>query len=282
MAAFYGRVDAVAFLLELGSAGYSAAGGNSARGSKHKMDCILAKDVNGDSALHAATLSGNLQCVELLLYFIRGSANKQGLSPQAIAAKMVPPAESDEAGLGLLSSCTIGNSAFDGSRSTFVSGPGNKRLVHLICSIEARFRGGENALSIYGCPFDHYSAIVQYYGGRWVKCYDASLECYYYYDYCATGEEWLPYSTWERPDTFDMAAVDEYRYERAAEALKGFYTRYNPQKLWDVDAILLTYKGKYSELFLQLATRYQADIAADGYGCGILGIDFDGLPNAGR
>ena len=77
-------------------------------------------------------------------------------------------------------------------------------------------------------------------------------------------------SSWEQPETYDESLTIEYKYERACELLIKFYTQYNPNKYGDIDAILLQYRNKYSDLFVQLANRYELqdmDI--------FQGIDFD-------
>jgi ankyrin repeat protein len=45
------------------------------------------QDAQGDTALHAASLCGHIQCVTLLLYFARSVMNKQGLSPEQLAMR---------------------------------------------------------------------------------------------------------------------------------------------------------------------------------------------------
>lgn len=46
---------------------------------------VNSKDINGDTALHVACLCGHIQCVSLLLYYIRSSLNKSNLLPEQLA-----------------------------------------------------------------------------------------------------------------------------------------------------------------------------------------------------
>lgn len=271
MAAFYGRVDCVAFLLDLAAIG--ATNAKKSKPKSSKLEYVIAKDVNGDTAAHAASLNGNMQCILLLLYYIRCSANKQGLSPAMITANN-NSGSGTKLDLSAVATITVGNSSFDPSiMHSQEQCNGNmsrqqQRTVQLINSIENRFRSGETAEAIYGCTFEQLSSTILYYGSRWVKCYDASANSYYYYDRCAESvavalaysggnAEEVAYSQWEQPETYDETELMEYNYELACEILRTFYTMYNPEKMWDIDAILLMYRGKYSDLFLQLANRYQ-------------------------
>ena len=260
IAAFYGRFDAVAFLLEVGAA---------------KLDCINAKDVNGDTALHAAALNGNTQCIELLLFYVRAGPNKQGLSPKLISEnRIVSPAAAvasptrnadDEGGWSHLEVInTIGNAR------TSPRGPSKTRNTILIDTIESQFRAAYTnkdansppkrpdsiGYAIYGCSFGQLVYLLQTYGSRWCKCYDASSDSYYFYDRMSILNANIVSSCWDRPPTFDELEASEDKYESACEILKLFYAKYNPEKVSSVNDILNLYRNRYGELFLQLAERY--------------------------
>ena len=195
IAAFYGRVESVAFLLEQG------AGTGTGAGTKSKMDCINGKDVNGDTALHAAALNGNMQCILLLLYYIRSCANRQGLSPQMIAAtpnatgttlEKVHQTTAEIVGSDYSNiTVTVNNSSFgcvltsNAVNDTLATDSCN-RNVNLIKSIENQCRSGMDVCSIYGCDFDTLASNIIYYSTRWVKCYDSYENSYYYYDSTTT------------------------------------------------------------------------------------------------
>ena len=106
---------------------------------------------------------------------------------------------------------------------------------------------------VFGTSFASLSAIMLYYGSRWTKLYDGDQDCCYFYDN-VTGT-----SQWERPLTCDIDPKNERAQDAARDCLRSFYLQYNPTKLMSMDAILQMYKGKYTELFLQLAERYKVD-----------------------
>jgi uncharacterized protein YecE (DUF72 family) len=72
----------------------------------------------------------------------------------------------------------------------------------------------------------------------------------YYLDR-ATGQ-----SQWERPQGFDEPLQEEQRLDRARAVLLQFYSQYNPEKLGSMNDILTAYRGKYTELFISLANKY--------------------------
>jgi len=207
MASFHGRLDAVAFLLEVGM--------------DKKLDMIRLGDFQGDTALHAACLCGRLRCVALLLYFLRDTPNHHGLTPAQLAAK---------AGHHNVAACVV-------------------------CVEEVRV--GDPSLQpqdIFQCSsFENLSAITIYYGSRWTKLYDPSADAVYFLDR-VTG-----HSQWERPPTYDMEPKAERALDAARECLRTFYLQYNPSKLESMNDILHLYKGKYTELFIELAGRYSVD-----------------------
>lgn len=67
MCSLQGYVDCVSFLLEIAT----TTGG--------KWTYIESGDNNGDTALHAACLTGQIQVVTLLLFFLRNNENKKGM-----------------------------------------------------------------------------------------------------------------------------------------------------------------------------------------------------------
>ena len=200
-ASFHGRVDCVAFLLEIGVG--------------KSLDVIRAADNQGDTALHAACLCGHLHCAILLLYFLRDDANAKGLKPHQLAERA-----------------------------------GHYHLSKLVIHIEEKKMQGMTSEEIFGCSFETLSAVLIYYGSRWIKLYDADSHSLYYYDR-ATG-----ISQWDRPEAYDEDPRVEAKTDKARYVLIEFYSTYNPDRLKTLDEILMTYKNNYSKLFLQLAERY--------------------------
>ena len=92
-----------------------------------------------------------------------------------------------------------------------------------------------------------------YYGSRWTKCYSAEYGSFYFHDR-ASGA-----TTWEPPELYDVDPAEEKKADSARDALIRFYTLYNPDKLYDIDKIVEAYKGKYTELFIDLAGRYEVE-----------------------
>jgi uncharacterized protein YecE (DUF72 family) len=92
--------------------------------------------------------------------------------------------------------------------------------------------------------------VTLYYGSRWTKLYDVSFDTVYYLDR-ATGQ-----SQWERPESYDEPAAEEQAADKARTVLHRFYSQYNPDKLGSMNDILQAYKGKYAELFISLANKY--------------------------
>ncbi len=189
MAAFCGRADAVSFLLQMGA----ESGG---RGPANKLDCICAQDVNGDTALHAAALNGNLQRL-LLLYHVRSVRNKQGLVPASLCAS------TGAASFPVLPT-TIGNTAYAADGYIRTLPQGSTRASTLILWVESRFQAGETAAGIFGCDFDHLAVVIRFHGSRWTKCCDAGANCVYFYDRCAVTAE--ASSQWEVSSSYDESA----------------------------------------------------------------------------
>jgi ankyrin repeat protein len=190
----------------------------------NNLSKVNGADVNGDTALHAACLCGHVQCVSLLLYFISPRGNKQDLAPDQLALRA-----------------------------------GHQHIAALVSSIEEKRRRGQETGSsssmsmdqIFGCDFTMLSSIITYYGSRWCKYYDHTYDSSYYYDH-VTGT-----SQWDRPYDFDMSSRNECKWEQACTTLLQFYRLYNPDRVRDLNDILVVYRDRYTELFLTLAEKYR-------------------------
>lgn len=220
-ASFFGKADCIAFLLDIASNSSSNVGSKKG-GTKDKSDgptVVSTPDKQGDTALHAACLCGHIQCVSLLLYYTRSARNKQGLTPDELALRA-----------------------------------GHQQIAHLVQHIEHKKAAeGLSALEIFRCDFSLLSAVTLYYGSRWCKQYDLSFDTVYYLDR-ATGA-----SQWERPDAYDEPVKEERRGDAARAVLHAFYSKYNPEKLCSMNDILFAYKGRYTELFISLANKYNVE-----------------------
>jgi len=192
----------------------------------NNLSKVNSADVNGDTALHAACLCGHVQCVSLLLYFISSRGNKQNLTPDQLALRA-----------------------------------GHHHIAALVSSIEEKRRRGQETGNssgmsmsmdqIFGCDFTMLSSIITYYGSRWCKYYDHTYDSSYYYDHI-TGT-----SQWDRPYDFDMSSRNESKWEQACTTLLQFYRLYNPDRVRDLNDILVVYRDRYTELFLTLAEKYR-------------------------
>lgn len=201
IASYFGRVDCVLFLLELGM--------------QKKDDVISAKDIQGDTALHAACLCGHFNCVILLLFFLRDAANGAGLVPSELATRA-----------------------------------GFTEVAELVVQIESMRAQRYSTFQIFNCTFQDLGPVLHYYQYRWTKLYDASNDCLYYFDRVTQS------SQWERPLTYDESKQEEAARDAARDVLKKFYLIYNPEKVAGMNEILYMFRNRYSELFLQLANRY--------------------------
>lgn len=138
---FQGRVDCVTLLIEFGVA-------------KNKK-LVSAKDKQGDTALHAACMCGHFGCVVLLLYWLSNEANKQGLTPLALAIRTK-----------------------------------HTNIASLVEYIEGRRLNGESSEAIFQCSFDSLAAVTLAHGSRWTKLYDHTNDSVYFYDRVLLISQW--------------------------------------------------------------------------------------------
>jgi ankyrin repeat protein len=127
---------------------------------------------------------------------------------------------------------------------------GHHEVADLVGHVESKRLEGYNTLQVFNCTFESLSPVIQYYGSRWTKLYDHSSDSLYYFDRITNS------SQWDRPVTYDETKKDEKNTDTAREVLKKFYIRFNREKLKDVNEILFTFRTNYTEMFLQLANRY--------------------------
>ena len=99
--------------------------------------------------------------------------------------------------------------------------------------------------------FEELATVVSYYGSRWAKLYDSSSDSIYYFDRVSG------FSSWHRPPTYDLDYKLERALDTARNCLRKFYLQYNPSKLHAMNDILHIYKDKYTDLFVELAERYE-------------------------
>lgn len=227
MASFFGKADCIAFLVDIACSGASNSGtsggsvSNKAtpNNSNDGIAVVGAADKQGDTALHAACLCGHVQCVSLLLYYTRSARNKQGLTPDELAMRA-----------------------------------GHQQIALLVQHVEhKRAVEGLDAAQIFGCDFSLLAAVTLYYGSRWAKQYDVSFDTVYYLDR-VTGA-----SQWERPEAYDEPAKEEQRGDTARAVLHAFYSKYNAERLGSMNDILFAYRGRYTELFISLANKYNVE-----------------------
>jgi ankyrin repeat protein len=124
-------------------------------------------------------------------------------------------------------------------------------IASLVEYIEGRRANGESSEAIFQCSFDSLAAVTLAHGSRWTKLYDHVNDSVYFYDRA------LLVSQWDRPQTFDEDVTCEEEIDKTREILRHFYGLYNQEKLATINDILHVYKGNFSDLFVQLATRYQ-------------------------
>ena len=191
---------------------------NTAQTRANALEVITTPDMQGDTALHVASLTGQIGCVALLLYFMHNEPNAKGLTPAALAERA-----------------------------------GHTRIQQIILHVQEQRTQGLDSMAIFGCGFEHIAAAIVHHGSRWTKCYSAEHNCFYYLDR-PTGN-----SVWEQPELYDADPKEEAKTDSARDALIRFYSAYNPQRLYDVDKICEAYKGKFTELFIDLASRYNLE-----------------------
>lgn len=124
-------------------------------------------------------------------------------------------------------------------------------IASLVEYVEGRRASGDTSEAIFQCSFDSLAAVTLSYGSRWTKLYDHVNDSVYYYDRA------LLVSQWDRPQTFDEDVTCELEIDRTRDILRNFYNLYNQEKLATINDILHVYKGNFSDLFVQLAERYQ-------------------------
>eukprot|EP00981_Chlorochromonas_danica_P000858 scaffold208_cov149-Ochromonas_danica.AAC.4 len=237
-ASFFGRTDCIEMLVNLArttnpsvssSRPVSSQGrgsiNNSRPGSAIKSsqknfavpEILRGRDIQGDTALHAACLCGHLSCAVLLSYYLRNEENNGKLRASDLAKKA-----------------------------------NHIHIARYVEAVEQRRTAGQSQEEIFGAGIDFpmYASFITYYGGRWTKAYDIDYKAYYYIDHITNA------SQWDRPDLFDMHPVDELKFDKARELLQMFYEKFNPEKVKEMNDILAVYKDRYTELFITLANKY--------------------------
>lgn len=214
----------------------------------HKLDHITHCDAQGDSALHAAALKGNMYCVELLLYYVRNHQNNHGITPSQLATR-------------------TGNIRIANMIDFYSS-----QFGHVYATSHADIH--TQAEAVFECTFDMLSSVLLSYGSRWTKLFDVTHRAAYYYDritgllfilalgvfvmqsewHCMTGV-----SSWEEPSCFDIPPQIEEKDNQARDLLISFYDKYNPTKLSDINDIQFVYRNRYTELFISLANKYEIE-----------------------
>jgi ankyrin repeat protein len=199
--------------------------------SDNIFEGIKCQDIQGDTALHVAALTGHISCVHLLLFYLSNNVrNKQNLRPSDLAMKANHSNISQ-----LIENIEKMKTEGNGSRTE---------------SSEQRLTG--NYEMVFGTnDFNFFSSVILYYGSRWGKSYDMTYQSYYYIDYITNQ------SQWERPLLLDLGKKEEDQYTKACDLLLSFYGKYNPDKIAEVPSILVHYRGNYTNLFINLANKYQ-------------------------
>jgi ankyrin repeat protein len=143
--AFFGRLDCVCFLIEVAI-------------NTGKQSALVHKDIQGDTALHAAALRGHLSCCEILSYYVRDEANGHGILAHQLAQRV---GQARIANVISFYTNQFSASAANGNVSDSASAA---------------------AEIIFECKFDVLSSVLLYYGSRWTKLYDVGHGSVYYYD----------------------------------------------------------------------------------------------------
>lgn len=237
-ASFFGRTDCIEMLVNLarttnpsvsssrpvssqGRGSITSSRPGSAIKSSQKNfavpEILRSRDIQGDTALHAACLCGHLSCAVLLSYYLRNEENNGKLRASDLAKKA-----------------------------------NHIHIARYVEAVEQRRVAGQSQEEIFGAGIDFpmYASFITYYGSRWMKAYDTDYKAYYYIDRITNA------SQWDRPDLFDMHPIDEVKFDKARELLQIFYEKYNPEKLKEMSDILAVYKDRYTELFITLANKY--------------------------
>lgn len=128
---------------------------------------------------------------------------------------------------------------------------GHHHIASLVRNVESSRSRGLSGEDIFQCMLEDLSAVILYHGSRWDKLYDASSQAVYYYDRV------LGTSQWDRPISFDLDAKEELATDSARNALIRFFSIYSPQRLGKINEIINLYRNRYTELFIELATRYK-------------------------
>lgn len=202
---FFGRMDCVAFVVEMSV-------------TTKRVDRSRNKDVQGDTALHAACLCGHAQCVQLLLYHLQNDPNSQGLRPHQLAERA-----------------------------------GHGHIAALVLHVQEQLTQGFSPEAVFGCSFEHFAAVLLYYGCRWTKMYDPDSDSVYFYDRATFA------SQWDRPATFDESPKDEAKGDIARNLLKKLFHQYDAARLVGINDILSSHKGRLTDLFISLANQYQVE-----------------------
>ena len=98
-------------------------------------DSLLVKDIQGDTALHAACLCGHVQCVMLLCYYLQNIPNKQGITPEQLAIK---------------------------ANHIHIA-----KMVQYYHTLRANSATQHNSVELFRVDFNVLSSTVLYYGSRW-------------------------------------------------------------------------------------------------------------------
>eukprot|EP01031_Cornospumella_fuschlensis_P031176 gene31176-37680_t len=219
--AFFGRVDCVEMLINLALLNEKQQQSSTEEKAyaSHPMTIkqLSHPDIQGDTALHAASLCGHMPCVCLLSFIQHDLKNKNNLSPADLAEKA-----------------------------------NHHHIATYLRNLAAARAEGKTQGELYGSDVDFslYASFITYYGSRYCINYDLSYSAYYYLDRMTNQ------SSWEVPALFDMIPKDVDKFQKACTILVQFYTTYNPEKLPETNTILTLYQHRYTELFITLANKY--------------------------
>eukprot|EP01040_Poterioochromonas_malhamensis_P008962 gene8962-9702_t len=262
IASFFGRIDCVAFLLELA--------GNPSTGSSTKMIKSLTSPI--DSVGKKNGISNALSSSSLSLSTAASSTGSGLFSPTRSSAINVIDniRAKDKAGdtalhvaalcghlpvvhllLFYLSNQERNKQSLAPSDLAYKAN--HQQIGQFLEKIEAlKTMPSSKYEEIFGTnDFHYFASVILYYTSRWGIAYDVTYQSYYYIDYITNV------SQWERPDLLDLPLKAEKNYQKASELLLKFYGQYNPLKVTEIPAILAQYQGNYTNLFITLANKYQ-------------------------